>query len=410
MLEPTPQRPGLRLMTREVAPFGRDQLRFSGLPLVDNPDPVLAHLATRGEEEYRVMERSEPAVSSAKGQRVHTLLSAGSIVEAGPSGTRDAEDLKDWSIHFLKAIPKWPTVLRKMLDAVYYGWQPIHLVWTPTFTWRGRSTYWGLARALEKPQELFRFTHDRHLVHVGNGITDEPTVFRSPAQQMRWLVCTAGSLDSPYGDALFKQVWLIWYIKNRFLEMWATGMGRSLGILKAQEQMPAGTGLESFLPTVAGDGGDRKSLPEVAREVWDVLQLMSSNQVLVQRAGWVFEYLTNTHYAEGWRHPLEYCDELIRLAITHESLTLKVGDVGSKAAAETHRKGLIDLAKSDAKELEGWVNDGLLRRAIEWNFGTVDEDDLPRWRTKLGRSIDPERVSALHGAGVEVDWKAVAAD
>ncbi|MEM9598629.1 MAG: hypothetical protein AAGD06_30465, partial [Acidobacteriota bacterium] len=87
MPEPTPKRPGVRLMTREVAPFGRDQLRFSGLPLVDNPDPVLAHLATRGEEEYRVMERSEPAVSSAKGQRVHTLLSAGSMVEAGPSGT-----------------------------------------------------------------------------------------------------------------------------------------------------------------------------------------------------------------------------------------------------------------------------------------------------------------------------------
>lgn len=369
---------------------------FGGIPMVDNPDPVLRYMANRDEEFYRTMERSELAIYSAKQHRTSALLSAGSEVVEGSSGSEKSIMLKNWTIQFLKGIKQWTTVQEKMLDAIYWGWRPMEVFWNFDMKFDGK-TYWGVNRVSEKMPEDFRFTPERQLVYVGNGIKQgEYIVFNRKEDAYHWLICTAGSTNNPYGDALYKNIWLIWYIKNRFMQMWSQGMERSLGVLKAKEEF-------SF------NSPDRsKSVSELATELQEITQKLSQNNILIERAGWTLDFLTDIDFSEGWQHPLAYCDEQITLAITGQTMTMRIGSSGSRSAAQVHRQALMDFAKRDAKQLESWVNDGLVLKAIELNFGVVSDEDMPRWRTNISNPIDIENSERLYQMGAPIDGRRLA--
>ena len=287
-------------LQNEVVPFSDEVFQLGGIPIVDNPDPILRFMARQNEEFYRTMERSELAIYAAKQHRVSALLSEGSEVIEGPSGSKRALMLKDFTIQFLKRIPMWTTVQEKMLDAIYWGWRPLEVFWDFEMQFKGRR-FWGINSIREKMPEDFRFTEDRILVFVGDQLgTNEFIAFDRPEDQYHWLICSAGSTNNPYGDALYKNVWLIWYIKNRFMQMWSQGMERSLGVLKAKEEF-------SF------NSPDRaKSVGELATELQEITKRLSQNNILIERAGWTLDFITDIEFSEGWQHPLAYCDEQMR--------------------------------------------------------------------------------------------------
>lgn len=392
--------PRPRHLANEVAPFSVEQLRYGGGAWVENPDPVLRTLAKVGDEsQWRIMERSEPVISSSKALRVNTLLAAGFQVVEGESGSPRAVELRRWTEAFIRRIPHWKTVLRKCLDAVYWGWRPLEVIWSFDWVYEGR-TYWGVQRIYDRLPEYFRFTPERHLIWVGPGISQpEWITFDRPEDELKWLICTHGSTDNPYGEALFRDIWLLWFIKSRFQEMWSRGMGRSLGLIKAH--------LNHDFASAVGSTAER-TIPELAAELRDVIAQLNNANVLIEKEGWELDFSSDIRFSEGWRHPLEYCDELLRIAIAGQTLAQKIGNVGSRAAAETQRKGLIDYGRGDGAELEGWINDGLLHPAVYVNHGEVAPEDMPRFESRLGKEADLDAAKALFAMGAPIDGQELA--
>jgi len=392
---PTRKRRLNNLLKKEIAPFAPTDLHGSGISYIDNSDPVLTYLAMKGEEQWRIMERSESAIYSAKQTRVNALLGAGHEVIEGPSGSPNAIKYKAWAIQFLKRIPSWNSALRSALDAIYWGWRPLEVFWDTNMDFEGQR-YWGVVDIREKKPEDFKFTANRDLVYLGKN-TGEPIVFDRPEDKLHWLICTSGSTNDPYGLALYRYIWVIYYCKNKFFQMWSQGMERSLGVLKAKEQ---------FTLTEADS---TKTLTEIAGELKGVVDNLAHNNILIERNGWTMDFLSDIKFSEAWKHPLEYCDELITLAILGETLTTRLGgSTGSRSAAQVHRQTLMDFVKTDAKELEGWINDQLLFNAFALNFGEIPEEDRPKWKTNVSNPINIENSMILYNMGLPIDGRRLA--
>ena len=142
-----------------------------------------------------------------------------------------------FAIDFLRRIPRWGEVQERMLDAIYWGWRPIELLWSPQVG-RDGEMRWFVHAAIEKNPDRFRFTDNRELVYYDPLQNNEPQVLNSPEDWIQWLPCTSGSIDNPYGVAVYQKIWLPWYSKQRFFQLWAQGMERSMGIVTIKKNGP----------------------------------------------------------------------------------------------------------------------------------------------------------------------------
>jgi phage gp29-like protein len=396
----TPSDLRVKRLKREVVPFSSADIHRGSVAWVENPDPVLRYVAMKGEEEYRVMERAEPSIRSAKRKRVNTALSFGSKVIPGDN-SKDALELRDWTVQFMKRIPKFHTVQRLAYDGIFWGWRPIEVTWDTEFQFKGKR-FWGISAMREKMPEKFRFTPDRDLMYLRDGGAD-PVIFDRPEDSLKWMICTAGSTDNPYGEAEYRAIWLIYYIKQQFIQMWAQGMKRSLGLIKVKQGADPGSALMG--------AGASKKLSEIALETREMLQSLDQSGVIVEKYGWALEVVSDIQFADGWKSPIAYCDEVIQLAMTGETLTMRLGDVGSRAAAQIHRDGLLDYCKTDMREQESWWNDGVIAPAIKLNFGDNIPDELfPKWRSKIHRIVDVANIQALFNMGAPIDGEEAADD
>jgi hypothetical protein len=210
----------------------------------------------------------------------------------------------------------------------------------------------------------------------------------------RWLTPSYGEAASPYGDALLKYVWSIYTVKGSFFRQWAAGTARSMGILHAK----AVDGMGAFQ-----GGGDvpKFNFDEIRDQLLEVLEFLAANQVLVSMPNHTLEWLENVKYAEGWKHPLQYIDQWIQIVIAGEGLTAAMGmsnAAGSRSAGEVTERKTQRRSTADARYLEAGMSD-LIQRAIEWNFGEVDDDVRPRFVSKLGKKPDVEALNAYLTSG-----------
>jgi phage gp29-like protein len=404
MAEPLKAASVQALLKKETVPWWSGLASAqTGVAIVDNPDPVLLYMAQRNEEIYRVMERSELAIKTARQKRDNTLLAARSEVQAGSNQSPAAKTLKDWTVAFLKRIPDFPMVQRQILDAIYWGWRPLEVLWEAEFSHEG-SQYLGVKSIREKKPEQFKFTKERDLAWYNPELptpTGDPELFRLelPANRMRWLVATHGSTDNPYGVGLYQAVWFLWYIKNRFVEMWSKGMGRSLGVVVARQS--------------AGSMADASQDPVVAMEsikteLRDVLDLLNKNNILIERGNWTLDFVSDVSFSSGWQQALDALDKKLMLAVATDLLSFDEAQHGSRAQATVHRTTAIDTARMDARFLESVINDQLLDVALEANHGEIDPEDKPRWRSKIHNRLTMEGAQALFDMGAPLDGSRLA--
>jgi len=97
------------------------------------------------------------------------------------------------------------------------------------------------------------------------------------------------------------------------------------------------------------------------------------------------------------------------LLMTGQTLTSRIGNNGSRAAATVHENILHTYCQGDAKELESWMNDGILSKFYALNYGEVDPADVPRFRSKIPQQ-DPiiEAAQILFEMGLKVEGRQLA--
>lgn len=380
-----------RTLTKDITPGSALELAAVGIQMMPKTDPVLSYLAVSDEREYNKMFNTSTAISQAVEQRRHGLLAEGSEVVPGSSGSARAKQLQEFAIAALKKIPAFPIIQQEMLLSIFWGWRPFEVQWGE-LRWKGASYFAPIKIGAHDPWQ-FEFTTDGFLAR--RRWTDFE-VFRSVEQQLRWIVCTANSTRSPYGEAWFRRLWLLYFLAKQFEQMSAQAMQRALGILKASRTASGANPLRGSAAAT-----------DLPNELATVLRVLTSNNVLIEQAGWSLSVESQAEAAKTTREMLDFLDTRLRMAIVGQNLSGQVKE-GSFAAAQAQMTVLEDLVKSDGRQLAEWINDGILRRVIVLNFGEVDEEDLPRWQPKVFAKVDREDVRLAHELRIPLDGKRLA--
>lgn len=381
-------------LRKEVLPFGTGAAPMGNVNIIPNNDPVLRYLSQYGDERaYIAMEESEPKIYDAWDHRIKALLGKGTELRPGASKSGTAKMLHEFAIEQLKRIKRWHDVQKLILDARKWGWRPMQIILDTEATFRGRPA-WFASKLVDKPPQRFRFT-DKGALVITDGLLRPVDVIQGDRLELGWLLCTSGSINSPYGTAIYRKIWFLWYLKNRFMQKFAQGMERSMGTMKAKKAF-----------SVTGEGLSASTSPNeaaaVVGELREAITLLNDHNVLVQMGGWELDYITDLAFAEGWLKALEYCDDAIQTAIVGETLTSDAGDRGTQALGTVHAGVRDDYAIDDASFLEDTV-DTFLEKMIRANFADVDPADLPKLHCHIKTRLDMTHVQAMHAMGAPID-------
>jgi hypothetical protein len=387
---------------RSIPSYGR--YRSSALPYLENPDPVLLYLAMQDERAYRTMERNNTAVGQARQVRDNNLLSAGSSIQIGSSKSREAKNLKQLAIALVKEIKAFPEVQKKLTDALYWGWRPMEKVYRP-FSF-GRKTFLSPYRIIDKDPEHFRFTPDGFLCYIDR-FNATVTVFDGDEAPYKWVIATYGSIDNPHGNGVFQKAWMIHFARDKFFEMFAQGMQRSMGVLKLKQGFNHPVGDVQGAATVE-PGNTETIVNNVANQVQSIINKFNAENVLVEKMGWTVEFLNNINFADGWIKALEYVDDQITTIIATESLSFQQSEFGSRAQAVVHAESGNKTAKIDGKFLDEWFNEQILRPALELNVGQIDPEDMPKMLSHARVPLDMNQIKQASDMGMEFDADEIA--
>lgn len=402
----------LKTLRQEIVPWSPGlSPRTDPFQQIPNQDEVLRYLAMKDEREYFRMERAEAVIAHCLARRRRRLLADGWRLKQA-SAKPAARELYDFGVRFLREIKNFPVALQRMHDARFVGWRPMERIWSFDDTYKGRPA-WYVEHLREKPPHLFRFTANRSLVYSGDLEKGEQVFdFSRDVDRLRWMICAAGSTDNPYGEAELGKVWMPFYLKGEFMRLWAQGIQRSLGVVTARQTGAAAmsTISDRRASTAGGGPGAAETMQEIGLELQSTLKMMQDSGVLIQRFGWEVGLLGDVDYADGWKEPLAYCDRLICLALTGDTLSLSAGQVGSRGAMETVSDQLEQYVMADGLEVAGWINNQLLKDAFQLNVPDPDPDDVPTFEFRVGRNMNLDIARFLFNGGVALDAREIAAE
>lgn len=378
-----------QVLQKSIIPGTSYELRQAGVTVLPRHDAVLNQLAFSDEREYDRM-RTSGAISSAIEQRKNGLLAEGfELVPPEGRETPAAQRLFDLCLGQLKAIRRFRPLLHEMLDAVYVGWRPVELQWGTVIS--GGRAFSLVTGAVARDPWRYSITSDGEVVR-----RDGWERFPDPR---RWLICTAGSSQSPYGKAWLQRCWLLHFLAQQFDKTSYEAMRRAMGILRVTESPRPANWLES------------KAAPDPARlgeELRQVMSVLANDHVLVQLAGWTMEIQAEAEAVRSAVELMEFFDRRLTIAIVGQNLTTNV-EGGSYAAAKVHGSVLADFYRGcDSPHLTSWINDGLLPMVAAMNFGEVDPADMPRWRSRLESRASLDAAKLLWAMGAPVDGEALA--
>lgn len=379
-----------RALEKSISPVDSSTVNiFGATDVISKDDPVLRLLALSDEKEYKRMIDSDTAIGGAVEQRISGVISAGSEIVPGPSRSDNARMLAKFAIRLLKHIPKLGTFRRESLRAIQYGWSPIELQWKYDMDLgAGRGTpQWGIVRAVVRKPWNYHITKDGFLVRGAHSGRD-PEILDSPVDEMRYRIFTAGSTESPYGEAYLRRVWLLFFLSKKFERMSAQQMQRSLGILKAK----------------MGKGRGKIAQSKIDADLSRVLTMLNSYNVLWEIGESTLEFIDLPHITENTVTLLDYFNKQKVIAIVGQNLSTNVTQ-GSFAAAQTHVDNVLrSYIEADAREEGDWYNDQIIAPAIYVNFGEQDPMDMPRWRSKLFRpKLDLKATQTYYNMAGKID-------
>lgn len=195
-IAPTPEQ-----MASQIAVSARFGMHgFNGwLP---NPDPILRKMG-RQIDVYRELLR-DPLV----GGQVRRRKAAVARLEWRLDGNDVADNVRDTIQDAFENLDIF-NLIKDMLNATLYGYQPIEIVWQ-------RDKLWLPEKIIAKPQEWFGFNEDGAMYFIERGLNNEKLPeykFLCPKQE--------ASYDNPYGLGDLGLVFWVVTFKRAGLKFWA---------------------------------------------------------------------------------------------------------------------------------------------------------------------------------------------
>jgi phage gp29-like protein len=297
---------------------GFDPVGWMGL--FPDPDPVLLKTGD-GVSVLRALLGDWKVISSIQSRKLGTLKKRDYVLEAGHAEGKSPEaesvrvckdldeDLKTIDIYNL---------FSQVLDAPYFGSTFVEVIWRPE---AGRMRIEALN---PRPVEWFGFDSKHEPRYRGTGELMEAVPYGKLVIARHFPDAT-----NPYGLRLLSRcLWPV-AIKKGGVRFWTTFCER-FGMPWVVGKAPTGSSKE-----------DRS-------EILSSLALMVQDAVAVVSGGTEVD-IHGVDSKGGDLHPslIEYMDKAIAMVLMGQTLTADIGDVGSKAASQTHAETLNDYREAD---------------------------------------------------------------
>lgn len=345
----------------------------SFLGILPDPDPVLR----KSGEDVRVLadlSADWKVASSIQGRKIKTLNKRDYRFVPGHAqdaeATPEAKRLCDELVADLERVNLY-NVFSGVLDAPYYGYTPLEILWRPDGSGSLR-----LRDLVAKPWSWFCFDGQNRLCWRGEtGVTATPV---HPYKVT--LVQHFPTFDNPYGLRILSRcLWPVAFKRagTEFLMRFAEKFGQ---------------------PWIVGEARSGAQ-PAEKQEMARALSGMVHDAVAVVSGGSKVTVHETTGKA-GDLHPavIALFDAAIAQLVQGQTLTQEVGEHGSYAASNTHYEVLGDYAAADQTLVETALTD------LAWAYGQVRAPGVLtpifEFVTPEDRAAQAEEATALHGVGV----------
>lgn len=358
----------IHTLTEEMSRMDTVQGMHTFLKKMINPDEILRNSET-GYKTLRKLAR-EPQVAACILSRAAGVTSLKYRLKFS-----DTENNKDFYEKLLKILPV-REIIKDILKAPRYGFQPIEIVW------QLKDGYIIPKEIMAKPPEWFFFDNERQLrfnqkgVPDGVVITDDMKKFLVPRNNADYL--------NPYGDGYLSLVFWDVAFKKGSMEFWIR-FAEKFGIPWIIAKFEQG----------AGDDVIDDLLDSMESMVQDAIAAIPDNSSVE-----IKEPTGKGASADIFKQLVETCDKNIAKTIVGQTLTTDVGESGSYSLGQVHKKVLDAIVDADKSLVEEHFNI-LLKWINELNFGT--QDDAPELELYTEEEIDQARAdrdTKLHGMGV----------
>lgn len=354
-----------RDLTKEIASARRDITIpvFSGL-LRPQDDTLISRGGARGYKVYDEVVRDCHAYAVVQKRKMAVVAREWRVDPA----SEDARDKRAAEVvrEQLAAIP-FDRICLDLLDALLKGFAVGEVMWEP------RDGQMVVADILARDQRRFVFDAEGRL----RLLTWESMVHGEPVPERKFIVHRfQASRSNPYGLGLGNKIfWPVWF-KREGIKFWLVF-------------------LEKFgSPTVVGkhaQGANEQAIDKLL----EVIQQVSQETGIVVPDTTTVELLEASRQggSDAYERMVRWCDEQMSEAVLGETLSTNIGQVGSRAASETHNDVRGELTDADCDLLSDTLNETLCRWITElnvpgatpptiWREAPEDEDALIGRRQK----------------------------
>lgn len=353
-----------RIAAQHIATRGRIDGGFAGLNL-PNPDPILK-AAGKDIAVYRDL-RARPRIGGNIRRRKAAVLALERGLKRGPAPVRVERFIRDWLADL-----DLDRILRELLDAPLFGYQPIELMWQPV------GLYSVPQDLLGKPAEWFRYDRDNNLRFMARDAGSEGELL----DPRRFVVARQdATYANPYG------------FPDLSMCFWADTFMR--GGLKFWVQFTEKYGS----PWVIGKH-PRGAVVEETELLLNSLEAMVQDAVAAipdDASIEIIEAAGKGSSAEVYRELLEYCRSDINVALLGQDQTTE--KEANRASATAGAEVTQDIRDSDLSLACASLN-AIIRLVVDVNFGPQVEAPLyDIWEQEAIDKALAERDVSLKGAG-----------
>lgn len=353
-----------KLTNQHVATRGRIDGSFSGLNL-PNPDPILK---AQGKDitVYRSL-RSSPRIGGNIRRRKAAVLALERGLKRGKAPVRVERFISDWLADL-----DLDRILRELLDAPLFGYQPVELMWRPVGLFSVPEDLLG------KPAEWFRYDQENHLRFMARDAGQEGEL----CDPGRFVVARQdATYANPYGfPDLSMCFWSDVFMRGgqKFWVQFTEKYGSPWVIGKH--------------PRGATDEETNLLLDSLESMVQDAVAAIPDDASIqiVEAAG-------KSGSAEVYRALLEYCRSDINVALLGQDQTTEKDS--NRASATAGAEVTRDIRDGDAGIAAATLN-AAIRRVVDVNFGEqVDTPVYGLWEQDAIDKTLAERDKSLTEGG-----------
>lgn len=353
-----------QVAAQHVATRGRIDGGFAGLNL-PNPDPILK-AAGKDIAVYRDL-RARPRIGGNIRRRKAAVLALERGLKRGTAPVRVERFIRDWLADL-----DLDRILRELLDAPLFGYQPVELMWQPVGLFSVPEDLLG------KPAEWFRYDRDNRLRFMARDAGAEGELI-DPA---RFVVARQdATYANPYGfPDLSMCFWADTFMRGG-LKFWVQ-FTEKYGSPMLVGKHPRGTTAEETDLLL-------NSLEAMVQDA--VAAIPDDSSIEIMEAG------GKGASAEVYRELLVYCRSDINVALLGQDQTTEKDT--NRASAEAGAEVTRDIRDSDA-DLAAAAMNAAIRRVVDANFGAdVEAPIYDIWDQSAIDKARAERDESITAAG-----------